>query len=366
MIESYLDDAIDPARVRRVLVIKLRHFGDVLLTSPVFGVLKDHLPHAEIDALVYAETAPMLRHHPAVAQVHGIDRGWKQVGVLAQWRHERNLLATLRERRYDLIIHLTEHARGARLARRLKPRYAVARRYRSKRGRWWRNSFSHTYTVPSRPRHTVEVHLDALRRLGIYPAPDARALLFHPGEAAQEQVAGLLAEHGLRPGGYIVVHPTSRWLFKGWSRDAFATVIDTLQAGGQRLVLSAAPDAREMQLAADIVSRCEHAPLDLSGRLDLEQLGALIAHARLFVGLDSVPMHLAAAVATPCVALFGPSDEQTWGPWRVPHRVVSAALSCRPCNQDGCGNGKVADCLMTIEPAALLAAVQSLLAETAA
>ncbi|MCK5360461.1 MAG: putative lipopolysaccharide heptosyltransferase III, partial [Gammaproteobacteria bacterium] len=118
MKESYLPDAIDLTQVKRVLVIKLRHFGDVLLTSPVFTVLKAHIPGVEIDALVYAETAPMLEDHPAISQVHGIDRNWKKGGVISQWKQERGLFNTLKHRHYDLIIHLTEHARGVRLVRR--------------------------------------------------------------------------------------------------------------------------------------------------------------------------------------------------------------------------------------------------------
>ncbi|MEO8187863.1 MAG: hypothetical protein ABI580_10930 [Burkholderiaceae bacterium] len=115
---SPLPDAVPLSAVRRVLVTKLRHHGDVLLTSPVFSTLARAAPSAEIDALVYAETAPMLAHHPAIAQLHTIDRDWKKLGVIAQYRAE-----------------------WARLPK-------------------------------ATPRHAVEANLDALRRIGIYP--DAR------------------------------------------------------------------------------------------------------------------------------------------------------------------------------------------------
>ncbi len=84
MIPPAVDDAIDLSRVRRALVIKLRHHGDVLLASPVFTVLKRAAPHAEIDALVYRETAPMLERHPAISIVHTIDRSLKDRA--ARWR----------------------------------------------------------------------------------------------------------------------------------------------------------------------------------------------------------------------------------------------------------------------------------------
>src|ERR1700675_1051196 len=115
-----LPDPIDAGLVRRALVTKLRHHGDVLLASPVFTVLKRAAPSAEIDALVYAETAAMLAGHPAIAQTHVIDRDWKRQGLIRQARAERALLSALRKRRYDLIVHLTEHPRGAWLSRLLR------------------------------------------------------------------------------------------------------------------------------------------------------------------------------------------------------------------------------------------------------
>ena len=94
ILPSWLDDPVDRALIHRVLVIKLRHHGDVLLTSPVFSVLQRALPGVECDALVYAETAPMLEDHPSIAQVHTIDRGWKRSGLLRQLRSESRLLSS--------------------------------------------------------------------------------------------------------------------------------------------------------------------------------------------------------------------------------------------------------------------------------
>src|SRR5487761_2127293 len=105
---SYLTDAVPLSEIRRVLVTKLRHHGDVLLTSPVLSVLKQAAPRAEIDALVYRETAPMLANHPAIARIHAIDREWKRRGVAVQLPEEGRPRRALRARRYDLLIHLTE------------------------------------------------------------------------------------------------------------------------------------------------------------------------------------------------------------------------------------------------------------------
>ena len=363
MKESYLPDAIDLARVKRVLIIKLRHFGDVLLTSPVFTVLENEIPGVEIDALVYAETSPMLAGHPSLSQLHCIDKNWKKQSIKTQWLHERQLLKNLRSRQYDLIIHLTEHARGARLVRRLKPTYAVAQSYPGKRGRWWKNSFTHTYRIPARPRHTVEVHLDALRRLGIYPAVEDRRLVLAPGSDAESKATELLHQNGLKQGEYLLIHPTSRWMFKGWSRRGFAEVIQELHSMGHKLVLTSAPDPVELEVVEQIKTDVGELPIvDLAGQLSLKELAVIVDMASCFIGLDSVPMHIAAAMNTPCIALFGPSDDQTWGPWHVKHKVLTTPYPCRPCGLDGCGNSKLSDCLMTIESKEVIRAVEDILA----
>ncbi len=182
-------DAIDLAQVKRALVVKLRHHGDVLLASPVFNVLKQRAPHLEIDALVYADTAEMLSGHPAIAQVHGIDRAWKSRGPLARAGAELRLWNALRARRYGLLVHLTENRRGMWLAKSLRPAHAVAPRLPTD-DPLWSESFSHFYAMPraGNSRHTAEVNLDALRRIGLAPAEDEKHLILVPGD---EAVAGV-------------------------------------------------------------------------------------------------------------------------------------------------------------------------------
>ena len=354
-----LKDAVDLSTLRRVLVIKLRHLGDVLLTSPVFTVLKNHAPPLEIDALVYRDTEPMLSGHPAIANIFTIDRGWKQQEWPARIGNEWRLLRALRARHYDLIVHLTENPRGAVLCLLLKPAYSVARDYPAKRGRMWRNTFTHLYPVPAR-RHTVEMHLDALRRIGVYPRAEERRLVLTTGTEIENSVRDLLARHGLASKGFIQIHPTSRWMFKGWDVEKNATLIAALQAAGESVVLTAAPSDPELHFAARITARLKKPVVDLSGRLNLKQLAALTAQAKCFVGVDSVPMHIAAAMQTPTVVLFGPSGEFEWGPWQVPARVLTSDHPCRPCGQDGCGNGKVSECLTSITVEQVFGAIQQI------
>lgn len=356
-----LKDAIDLTLLRRVLVIKLRHHGDVLLASPVFSALKNHAPHLEVDALVYQDTAQMLSLHPAIAEIHGIDRNWKKQGLLAQARAEWRLLSRLRARHYDLVVHLTEHNRGAWLTRLLGVPHGVARKM-PERGRLWRGSFSHFYPFPrANPRHTVELNLDALRRIGLYPEESERKLTLEPGHEVRNEIDARLARHGLSDRGFIHIHPASRWLFKCWPARHMTELIRALQDRGERIVLTAAPDAVELALVKKILAPLAQPVVDLSGQLSLKQLAALSARAKLFVGMDSAPMHIAAAMQTPLVALFGPSGEKEWGPWQVPCRVLTSGHTCRPCGNDGCGGGKMSECLAAISVGRVLAAIDELL-----
>lgn len=371
-------EAFSPASLRRALVTKLRHHGDVLLAAPVISTLKRIAPQCEIDALVYADTAPMLEAHPALAQLHLIDRNWKRQGLLRQASAESKLISEQRARRYDLVVHLSVHMRGSWLVRLLRPRWSVAPRFRAG---FWENSFTHLYPAQSDPlRHTVETNLDSLRALGIEPVDADKRVIIVPGASAEARVADLLARHGVPAHGFVHVHPTSRWSFKCWPAERVAALCDALAAKGNPIVLTSAPDPNEMALIAAVCAArskgavtCRQsaspdaqrppAPtIDLSGQLSLKELAALTGQAKLFVGADSAPMHVAAAMGTPVVAIFGPSGDREWGPWGEGHRVVASTTHpCRPCGLAGCNDSKVSACLTTLPVAQVLAACEELL-----
>jgi heptosyltransferase III len=356
-------DAIDPGALRRVLVIKLRNLGDVLLASPVVSILRKQLPHCEVDALVYADTSDMLRGHPDLSVLHEIHRDWKALSLLQRLGRERTLLAALKRRNFDLIVNLTDHGRGARLARLLRPRYALAPE--AQRGWLYRSAYTHLYPViGGNRRHTVEINLDALRRIGIQPGNHSRRLTFVPDAAAEIHVDEALSRAGLAAKAFAVIHPGSRWFFKCWPPDHVAALAARINELGLPSVLVCGPDPLEKQLLELVKKHGNIAAVEFPGSLSLKQLGALIGRARLMVGMDSAPMHIAAAMGTPTVAFFGPSGEIEWGPWQVPHRVLKSSHSCRPCGRDGCGGGKRSECLESIEVETAVAAVKSLLEET--
>ena len=348
-----LKDAVPLGECARALVVKLRHHGDVLLAAPVLTVLKAHAPRIEVDALVYDDTAQMLEGHPALSKLHVTGRKWRELGALQRFSRERELFKALRARRYDLLVHLSEQPRGAWLARTLGARYRVGPMV-ADRGAFWRRSFTHLYPV-IRNRHHVEVNLDALRRIGIQPSMAERKVVFVPGEAAEKRIEALVNGET-----FVHMHPASRWRFKCWPADRNAALVDRLAADGCQVVLTGAYD--ELPFIEEILRKATSQPVSLAGQLSIKELGALTARARLFIGVDSMPMHLAAAMGTPTLALFGPSSEEVWGPWNVERRVVTTTHSCRPCGVDGCGGGKVSECLTFLGVDPVHAAARELLA----
>jgi heptosyltransferase-3 len=333
----------------------------VLLASPVLSVLKRHAPKAEVDALVYAETAPMLSEHPALGELFTIDRRWAEQGKISQLRAEIGLLRRLRARRYDLVVALSDKPRIAWLTRISGARYAVTAN-RAGRPKFWRRSFTHFYSLArGNSRHTVEIHLDALRRLGILPSEDERRVTLVPGEAAEQRAEALLAWHGLKRKRFIQIHPGSRWLFKCWPAARVAELVNLLaDERGEQIVLTGASGGSEAAYLREVFANLRHPVVNLTGKLTLKELAALTARARLFVGVDSAPLHIASAMGTPAVALFGPSGEVEWGPWQVPHRIVTSAHACRPCGINGCGGSNRSECLETLPVERVLAAIEEL------
>ncbi|MGQ5521633.1 putative lipopolysaccharide heptosyltransferase III [Chitinimonas sp. PSY-7] len=349
---------MDSSSQRRALVMMMQHHGDVLLSSPVVSTLA--LAGYQVDALVFEDTKPMIAGHPDLDQLHGIvRRGRRQLGLWGWLKAEWQLLSTLRSRNYDLVVHLTKRRRGAWLCRLLRPKVSVASDML--RDRFWRKSFTHLYHDLPWTRHMVEVHLDALRRIGIRPNEATHRMHLTVDDASRSSAHALLAQHGLQPGEYIQVHPTSRWMYKAWPAEKMAAVINTLTAAGEKVLLTAAKEPQEMAMIEAIKARLERPVVDLSGQITLKQLGALIADAKLWLGLDSAPMHMASALGTPCVALFGPSVDGKWAPWKVPNRMVANSdYRCRPCNREGCGDGQVSDCLVNLPEQVVLGALRSL------
>ncbi|OSM04050.1 putative lipopolysaccharide heptosyltransferase III [Magnetofaba australis IT-1] len=334
-------------------MINKRNIGDVLLSTPVFTVLKANFPHLQIDVAVGAGTESMLEGNPHIDNI--IVLRWPEKrGLAAKIRHEWALYDSIRNR-YDLAINLTPGDRGVLMGwiSGASVRSCVTRKPKWLRAWLDKRAVTHWVSWAGGDRHYVENHLDSLRRLGVRPHNAEQkhpVLMVDPQARADlETLLARKGREGLLERPFVLVHPSSRWMFKAWPPAHNAELINRLghELGPDApIVLTSGPDGREMDFVREIQYGIDVPYVDLTGQLSLKSLYAAIAAARLYIGVDSAPMHMASAARTPLVALFGPSQETNWGPWGAADGVIAHdGFPCRPCQRDGCGGGKVSDCL---------------------
>lgn len=316
------------APVQRILVIKLRHHGDMLLITPVINTLKANYPDAEVDVLLYQETAPMLSRHPGISHIFAMDRAWRKEGTCKRIGHEWRLLKSLRRRRYDLVVNLADQWYSAIVTRFTGARIRIGLDLRKRQSIFWKKCYTLLAdTSQELTMHTVEQNLNGLTPLNL-PVTDNHVTMACSEEDRQKTEQ--LLQRKQVTGDYIVVQPTSRWFYKCWDDDKMSEVIRTLADDGHQIVLSSGPDPREKAMIESILAPCQQAVADgkivsVAGELTLPQLAALIDRAKLFIGVDSVPMHMAAALQTPMVALFGPTKLVFWSPWQATGEIIKAS-----------------------------------------
>ncbi len=343
-------DYPDLVSVKKILVVKLRHLGDVLLTSPLFSLLKKRFPNATIDAYLYEESIPMLEGHPAISSFHVYPKKWKRLYFFKRLCLEGKLLLHIHRQKYDMVINLTEGDRGAIVAKVSKAPFRIGMDPQGSGMRGKKKFYTHLIKHYGSPRHMVEKNLDALRRVGIFPKAEERSLFFHIPQEAKEKVERLLREASVAKNNYILIHPTSRWLYKSWPSSSFRTLILHLVEKKVHLVLCGGKEDAEKKFIASILEGIASPFLvDLSGKTTLKEMGALIEMSRLLLCVDSVSLHIASALRAKTIALFGPTSEILWGPWQNPNaHILYQPYSCRPCCQDGCAGAKMSDCLFTL------------------
>src|SRR5471030_728763 len=312
----------------RILIIKLRHHGDMLPTTPVISTLKAHYPDAEIDMLMYLETREMLASNPLLTTLFTIDRTWKKQGKLAHMRHETQLVKRLISRKYDLVINLADQWRSALVTKLIGAPVRIGFNFPKRKGKLWQHCHTDLVDVSHHNRlHTVEQNLSILTPLELSPLVNQVTMSYSADD--QSKVGQLLSDRNIT-GNFVVIQPTSRWFFKCWTDEKMAATITALRAEGVSVILTSGPAENELKMVDRILSLCpDEQVFSFSGQLTLRQLAALIDRAALFIGVDSVPMHMAAALKTPLVALFGPSKRVFWSPWQAVGTVIWAGDFCQ-------------------------------------
>ena len=328
--------------VQRIAVFKMRNIGDVLMITPLLRAIRETWPKARITVIVNSGTEAMLAHNPHIDETLVYQRGG---GLGAELR----FLGELRKRRLDLTIGLTEGDRTAwySLWCRAPIRMGIAY-YKWKKYDIRRLAYTLAATSISPKFHEVPRHFLLLEQAGLklHSMEPGKLCLAVPDDLrawARKELAPL------RPARIVHIHPVSRWLWKCWGNEAMAEIIDWLQTErGARVVLTTGPVARELDRAREIFALCRTKPLFHDGKLSLTQIAALLAESDGYFGVDTAPMHMAAAVGVPVVALFGPTNARNWGPWTPLAQVLSRECPCKGNVQQTCDWTKVRACLAAI------------------
>lgn len=347
-------------KIGKILISKLRHHGDILLSTPVFSILKSQFPSAYIDAHIYRDSFPILDGNSCIRKYWLVDRDWKKLSIIKRYRKEMQLLRSIRAEKYDLVINLTEGDRGAIAAFISKARIRLG--YDSEGSGMWRKNrcYTHLARICHRPRHTVEKNLDVLRCLGIFPEEEQKKLEFFIPRKSIDTVLLQLRRKNWHPYSFIIVHPVSRWSFKCLPVVTITHLIKELLSLGHRIILTSSSRKEELTMNRDILNSLpiSNSIWDLSGKLSIKEFAAFLKFASLLITIDSFPLHLASALQIPVVAAFGPTSDITWSPWKHSQsQIVTANTPCRPCYMAGCGGSRRSACLEEISVATLMEAI---------
>lgn len=355
-----------PKDPRRILVVQLDHMGDAVISTVLFPLLRRRYPAASLEVLCGPWNRQLFAAVPEVNRVHesrrnrflrgGDRRCWKRLAWIAAVFAQG---LRLRREKYDLAIDV----RGD------FPNALMLWLSGAKRRLGWNcggGGFLLTDVAPfvhNRPE--VESRLALLAAMGIAPADNEDDLPhFRPSEAAKTIVADKLAacfvEVPNRKRSLLVaVHVSAGTAAKRWPVEHWRRLLDMLIAAGARVVLVGSSSDRPISQSIR-GGRCLSNVGDLTGDLDIVELAALLERADLFIGGDSGPAHLAAAVRTPALALFsGTNDSRQWRPRGEKVAVVSHAVPCSPCHREQCPRASH-PCMRNIDPAAVFAAAAGL------
>lgn len=338
----------------------------MVFTTPAIAALRRHLPGAHLAYLVERAAAPIVRHDPALDDVIEVDRP----RGLTRLAYDVGLARRLRAGRYDVAIDFHGGPRTAWLVRASGAPTRIGYDIPGRRWAYTTRVPWHPDLVP--PRHSVLNQWDLLAPLGLpAPSPATDPVRMTPGPDAERQAAARLHAAGVADDApLVVIHVSASNPFRRWPRDAFVTLVVALAAGrpGRRIMITAGPSEAGAAdaIAEEAARRSPEAAAAVvrGGDPSLGELQVIMARARLFIGGDSGPLHVAATTGVPIVALFGPTLPARSAPWRDGARPFVAiepdALACRPCHQRTCVPADFR-CLTATPPDRVIEAARGLL-----
>ena len=308
----------------QVLIVKLSSLGDLFHALPAVHNVKVGMG-AEIDWVTQREFTGVVKCFTDVRHVVAFPRQ----GDFPDWKL---FVRQLRSVSYDIVIDLQGLLKSALVTRLARGARRIGPSFHREGSRLF---YSDVAGRRNRHRHAVEQNMDIVRHLGL-----ERAEIRFPVKFPERTVPGK------RP--RVAVFPLSRWETKNWPAPCFARLIAHLQEAADASVYVLGSQS-ESEACVRIAGGLERPAVNLAGKTSLVETGGLLAVMDLVIGNDSGPVHMAAALGVPTLALFGPTDPARTGPYGKQHRVVVSDYDCRPCFSRKCRRGE-AVCLSSISP----------------
>jgi ADP-heptose:LPS heptosyltransferase len=344
-----------PPQMRRILIIQLGDIGDVVWSLPALQAVRDAYPGAEVAVLLREGSGSLLAADAFPPKIFEVRKGGGE---------SLRLIRALRRERFELVFDFRGDERGGYMAFLTGAPIRAALHYPSLPG--LRNRlFTHLVTPSGMARAVgaADLSLHILKAFGIETGKIIPELLL--SQEACLRVAKILADEGIpapeetaddggermaagtiRRGGWVTVNPFSRWSYKEWGLRKWVQIIDWLWGEfGIAAVIVGAPVERER--AGELGNFCAGKVYNLAGETTLAELAGVLQRSRLHIGVDSAAPHIAAAVGTSTVILYGPSDWRYWAPPGERNRVVVPEMACAPCHLKGCEGSGVSRCLDT-------------------
>lgn len=345
----------------RVLFIRLRNLGEAVLDTANLRALKRFRPDLEIITLVEAIYTDLFAADPDIEAI-ALPRG--SGDKRSSFSGRLGVIKEVRDRKFTAVINLHGGPTSAQLTFASGATHRVAPAH-------FRNGYAYNLRIPgvddilkkpeiSQRLHTVENQFSEFQWLGL-PGQQVGETLLHVAPAMLETALAKLTDADVDPAKpYVVLAPTNEFYTKRWMPERFAEVAEVLIERGLQIVMTGAPtDEQRAQMQA--VQKTTKQKLASLSSLTIGELVAVIAGGKLFVGNDSGPAHIAAAVKTPLVVMFGPASSVRWSPWRAPSELVQNHFACNPCSMYKCEAFDEPECIRSISVAQVMGAVERML-----
>ena len=325
------------------LFIKTKNIGDSIILTSAIESLSNEFEYVNVVCL--PESEAIFKMHPRVKDIFVIPRGQKG---FKKWKSYYHLRKNILSQSYDLIIQFSNDWRGALISRLHEEAYSIARSH-FKRGFFWKRSFDILKEPEVIQTHAVNLDFNLLKiakfnKEGSSSPPHIEV----PNNNLQSNKKLLKTSKKI-----IFIHAQSRWSFKALPLDSTVKIIDMFSENNFHVILSGSNE--DLFINEKVYRACHTKPFLIKDS-SLENTASIMQLSDYVLTVDSMTIHMASALKKPTIAIFGPTDEKIWGPFRVPHKILAlneknaSKFKCRPCLQEGCNNTKISECLTELTP----------------